>query len=109
MPNGIFEWRRVQTPASANQHLDEWSPDRLDWIRPSLIPELVEPFGGVKFVGWWFVYGNAIEALTGVENLLGTTGYETTRTSSQLSLACEPLIRSEKQYVISGSDPSLMS
>ena len=109
VPNGIFEWRRVQTPASANQHLDEWSPDRLDWIRPSLIPELVEPFGGVKFVGWWFVYGNAIEALTGVENLLGTTGYETTRTSSQLSLACEPLIRSEKQYVISGSDPSLMS
>ena len=60
-------------------------------------------------MGWWFVYGNAIEALTGVENLLGTTGYETTRTSSQLSLACEPLIRSEKQYVISGSDPSLMS
>lgn len=109
VPNGIFEWRRVQTPASANQHLDEWSPDRLNWIRPSLIPELVEPFGGVKFVGWWFIYGNAIEALTGVENLLGTTGYETTRTSLQLSLACEPLIRSEKQYVISGSDPSLMS
>lgn len=108
--NGIWEWRRVQTPASANQHIDEWSPDRLDWIRPSLIPELVEPFGGVKSVGWWFSYGNAIEALTGMENLLGTTGFEATRTSRQLSLACEPLIQSEKQFVISiGSDPSLMS
>lgn len=109
-PNGVDEWRRVQTPATANRHLDEWSPDRLDWIRPSLIPELVEPFGGVQVVGWWFSYGNAVEALTGVENLLGTTGYETTRTSSQLSLACEPLIRSQKRYVISiGSARSPMS
>ena len=110
VPNGAMEWRRVLTPATADRHLDEWSPERLDWIRPSLIPELVEPFGGAQVVGWWFSYGNAVEALTGVENLLGTTGYETTRTSSQLSLACEPLIRSKKQYVISiGSGQALMS
>ena len=109
-PNGVKEWRRVQTPSTANRHVDEWSPDRLDWIRPSLIPELVAPFGGVKVVGWWFSYGNAVEALTGVENLLGITGYETSRTSSQLSLACEPLIRSQKRYVISiGSARSLLS
>lgn len=109
-PNGVKEWRRVQTPSTANRHVDEWSPDRLDWIRPSLIPELVEPFGGAKVVGWWFSYGNAVEALTGVENLLGVTGYEGTRSSSQLGLACEPLIRSKKQYVISiGPSESLMS
>ena len=109
-PNGLNEWRRVQTPATANRHVDEWSPDRLDWIRPSFIPELVKPFGGVKVVGWWFSYGNAVEALTGVENLFGTTGYETMRASSQLSLACEPLIRSQKRYVISmGSARSQMS
>jgi hypothetical protein len=109
-PNGVKEWRRVQTPATADRHLDEWSPERLDWIRPSLIPELVKPFGGVQVVGWWFSYGNAVEALTGVENLLGTTGYETARTQTQLNLACEPLIRSQKRYVISiGSARSLLS
>lgn len=110
VPNGVKEWRRVQTPTSISRHVDEWSPYRLDWIRPSLIPELVEGFGGERNVGWWFSYGNAIEALTGVENLLGTTAYESTRTSTQLSLACEPLIRSHKRYVISiNSGESLMS
>lgn len=110
VPNGVREWRRVQIPSSRPVPVDEWSPYRLGTIRPSLIPELIEPFGGARAVGWWFSYGNAVEALTGVENLLGTTGFEATRTSSQLSLACEPLIRSHKRYVISiASGQTLMS
>jgi hypothetical protein len=100
VPNGVREWRRVQTPQSVDRHLDEWSPERLDWIRPERVLELVAPFGGESEVGWWFSYGNAVELLTGVENLLGTTGWETMRSESQSKLGCEPLLRSPKRYVI---------
>jgi len=101
VPNGVSEWRRVQTPQAVDRHLDEWSPERLDWIRPERVRKLAAPFGGESAVGWWFSYGNAVELLTGLENLLGTTGWETMRSAFQTKLGCEPLLRSPKRYVIS--------
>jgi len=114
-PTSIREWRRLQTPEVAYQDLaewpkiDEWSPERLDWIDPQRVLQLAEQFGGAEKVGWWFSYGNGIEILTGVENLLGVTGWETMRSSSQTRLGCEPLLRSDKRYVISidGADAKL--
>ncbi len=105
-PNGFTEWRRVQIPNSRglNNSEDEWSPERLDWIEPNSVVGLAQQFGGVESVGWWWLYGNGIEALTGIENLLGTTGFETMRSQSMLKLGCEPLLRSRKAFVISGAD-----
>jgi len=101
VPNGLAEWRRVQTPAALDRNTDEWSPERLDWIRPSRVADLAAPYGGSESVGWWFSYGNAIEVLTGIENLLGTTGFETMRSAKQFALACEPLFESKKSFVVS--------
>lgn len=101
VPNGLSEWLRVQSPKLSDQHLDEWSPAQLDWIHPERVVELATPFGGSRSVGWWFSYGNAIESLTGIENLLGTTGFETIRSAKQFALACEPLIESNKRFVVS--------
>lgn len=101
VPNGLMEWQRVQTPNVSEKTEDEWSPKHLDWIQTSKVVELAHEFGGSDEVGWWFSYGNAVEALTGIENLLGVTGFETTRSRTQLSLACEPLKESAKSLVIS--------
>lgn len=105
-PNGLTEWRRVQMPNSRElgKTEDEWSPERLDYISPSSVVVLARQFGGVESVGWWWLYGNGIEALTGVENLLGTTGFETMRSPSMFKLGCEPVLRSRKVFVISGAD-----
>jgi hypothetical protein len=101
VPNGVVEWRRIQTPDALNRHLDEWSPERLDWIDPQRVRQLAEPYGGVEAVGWWFAYGNAIEMLTGIENLLGVTGWETMRSAILGREACSPLLSSDKRFVIS--------
>jgi len=101
VPNGLKEWQRVQTPNQKGKTEDEWSPQRLDWIRTEKVIELANEFGGPKEVGWWFSYGNAMEAVTGIENLLGTTAFEGMRTTRQLSLGCEPLLKTQKAYVIS--------
>lgn len=101
VPYGLKEWQRVQTPNLKGKTEDEWSPQRLDWIRTEKVIELANEFGGPKEVGWWFSYGNAMEAVTGIENLLGTTAFETMRSIRQLSLGCEPLIKTQKAYVIS--------
>lgn len=106
-PNGLREWHRVQSPETAYQDLaewqklDEWSPERLDWINPEGVRQLAFQYGGAAKVGWWFSYGNAIELLTDIENLLGVTGWETMRSESQTRLGCEPILRSSKRYVIS--------
>jgi len=100
-PNGVREWQRIQTPEQLERNLDEWSPAKLDWIRPASVLELAEGFGGSEKVGWWYAYGNAIEILTGVENLLGLSGFENVRSPNQYRLACEPLLKSELSFVIS--------
>jgi len=101
VPNGLKEWQRVQTPNLKGKTEDEWSPQRLDWIRTEKVIELANEFGGPKEVGWWYIYGNAMEAVTGIENLLGTTAFEGIRTIRQRSLGCEPLMKTQKAYVIS--------
>ena len=101
VPNGLKEWQRVQTPNLKGKTEDEWSPQRLDWIRTEKVIELANEFGGPKEVGWWYSYGNAMEAVTGIENLLGTTSFEAMRTIGQLSLGCEPLKKTQRAYVIS--------
>jgi len=102
-PNGLNEWRRVQQPISAQKWTDEWSIQKLDWIQPSEITGLANQVGGVSEVGWWFSHGNAVELLTGVENLLGTSAFEgAVKGKAIRDQACEPLIRSSIQYVITG-------
>ena len=101
VPNGIREWRRILLPSSADRHLDEWSTRKLDFLYPADISRISKLSGGNDNVGWWFSYGNAIEALTGVENLLGISAFEGTRSSTQLRLACEPLRTTTKKFVIS--------
>lgn len=101
VPNGLKEWQRIQTPDRNGNTEDEWSPQLLDWIETEKVIQLANEFGGSKEVGWWFSYGNAMEAVTGIENLLGTNAFETMRTRGQLSLGCEPLMKTQKAYVIS--------
>lgn len=101
VPAGHREWTRIQTPIASEKWADEWSVARLDWIEPSRVVQLTETFGGVKAVGWWYQHGSAIEMLTGIENLLGVTGFETIRSQAMLELACQPLTKSSKQFVIS--------
>jgi hypothetical protein len=100
-PNSLLELRRVQTSEPGYRNLDEWSPERLDWISPEGVRQLAEQYGGAANVGWWFSYGNAIELLTGVENLLGVSGWETMRSNSQSALGCQPILSTDKPYVIS--------
>lgn len=104
VPHGLVEWRRIQTPEASFRNLDEWSPDQLDWIRPAQVKELASPFGGESMVGWWYHHGNTIELLTGIENLLGVTAWETMRSERQARLACEPLVSTRKKYVVSGAE-----
>jgi hypothetical protein len=99
-PNGIRQWNRVQMPTES----DQWHYANFAWIEPAAVVALAEQFGGVESVGWWGPYGNGIEAVTGVENLLGTTGFETMRSQSMFKLGCEPVLRSRKRFVISGAD-----
>jgi len=100
-PNGLTEWRRVQTPVSDQKWTDEWSTERLDWISPSEVVALANEAGGVSQVGWWFSHGNAIELLTGIENLLGTSVFEgAVKGNAIRNQACEPITRSSLRYVI---------
>jgi len=100
-PSGFTEWRRVQTPVSDQKWTDEWSTERLDWIRPSEVVALANEAGGVSQVGWWFSHGNAIELLTGIENLLGTSVFEgAVKGNAIREQACEPVTRSSLRYVI---------
>ena len=100
-PNGLREWRRVQLPVAQTKWVDEWSPHNLDFIDVSMVTSIANSWGGPENVGWWWQHGSAIEILTGVENLVGVTGFETVRSASMLELACDPLVRSKKIYVIS--------
>lgn len=99
-PNGLSEWRRIQTPQVLNRHLDEWSPERFDWITPSAVLAIADSFGGVDEVGWWFSYGHAIEIMTGIENLLGTTSFEHAFRSGTDKQSCRPVLRTYKTLVI---------
>jgi len=100
-PNGFTEWRRVQAPVSDQKWTDEWSTEQLDWIRPSEVVALANEAGGVSQVGWWFSHGNAIELLTGIENLLGTSVFEgAVKGNAIRDQACEPVTRSSLRYVI---------
>lgn len=105
-PNGLTEWRRIQIPNSRDlgNTVNEWSPERFDYIETGSVTALAEQFGGVESVGWWYVNGNGIQAVTGIENLLGTTGFETMRSQSMFKVGCEPILRSRKAFVISGAD-----
>jgi hypothetical protein len=100
-PNGIREWKRVQMPTTAEA--GNWNYLNFNGRRPEMVRALAEQFGGVKSVGWWWLYGNGIEATTGVENLLGTTGFESMRSASMFKLGCEPVLRSRKVFIISGA------
>jgi len=100
-PNSFTEWRRVQAPVSDQKWTDEWSTEQLDWIRPSEAVALANEVGGVSQVGWWFSHGNAIELLTGIENLLGTSVFEgAVKGNAIREQACEPITRSSLRYVI---------
>lgn len=99
-PNGLTEWRRIQTPNTLVRNLDEWSPERFDWITTSGVLKLVAPFGGGDEVGWWFSYGHGIEIMTDVENLLGTTAFEYAFRSGKLQQSCEPLFTTSKSYIV---------
>jgi hypothetical protein len=102
VPNGITEWKRVIFANESERNLDTWSMTKLDWISPKEVVRLSTNFGGPENVGWWFLHGNAVEIATKVENLTGHTGFETMRSKNQLIHGCESLMRSSKQYVITG-------
>lgn len=100
-PYSLTEWRRVQAPVSDEKWTDEWSTEKLDWIHPSKVVALANTVGGVSKVGWWYSHGNAIELLTDIENLLGTSGFEgAVRSKALRNQACEPVTRSSLRYVI---------
>lgn len=101
-PNGVKEWRRVQQPVSNQKWTDEWSVEKLDYIQPSEIVDLASRAGGVSQVGWWGEHGNAIELLTGVENLFGTSVVEAAVRGREIrGQACETVTRSSLRYLIS--------
>ena len=100
VPNGFKEWNRVVLAKSEERNIDTWSSELFDWIPPDEVVKLADTVGGVDVAGWWFLFGNAIEITTGVENLTGHTAFETMRTDSQLRHGCESLEKSAKTYVI---------
>ena len=102
VPNGIKEWERVVFARENERNLDTWSSTKFDWILSEDVIRLSKSVGGPENVGWWFLHGNAIEITTRVENLTGHTGYEAMRSDNQLKHGCESLMRSSKQYVITG-------
>lgn len=101
-PNGLYEWRRLQSP-SGLRVLDEWSPSRLHNIDPSAYLKMARKFDTESKVGWWYSFGNGVQILTDIENLLGVSGYETMRTARQLRLGCEPLLRFDKKIVFASA------
>lgn len=65
------------------------------------IVTLAESVGNVHEVGWWHSHGNAIELLTGIENLFGANSFEAAaQTKAIRNLDCEPLTNSSLRYVI---------
>lgn len=96
-PNGIREWRRVQTPNGVGQ---EWSYMQLYQAQADTSLELADEFGGSKNVGWWFSYGNAMEIVTGIDNLLGVNGFEAMRSKRMLEIGCYPLLETPLRYVM---------
>ena len=102
VPNGIKEWKRVMFASESERNLDTWSTTKFDWISPKDVVRLSMSVGGPENVGWWFPHGNAVEITTKVENITGHTGYEAMRSKNQLTHGCESLMKSSKQYVITG-------
>ncbi len=103
-PNGVKEWQRIQMPLSDHKWVDEWSTRRLDWITIDGVTALANTTGDPSQVGWWFQHGNAIELLTGVENLFGTSIFEgALKSRASRNLACEPVIKSQLRFIITES------
>lgn len=105
-PNGVWEWRRVSSPSyvDSTQNLDEWSPESIDWIQVKDIERIVARFGDNDDFGWWFKDGNAVEILTGIKNLSGTTGFEYSRSPEYLELICRELSITDKRFVITAEE-----
>lgn len=100
-PNATVEWQRVKQPIDDQKWTDEWSEHKLDYIRPEEVVQLADTVGGVSQVGWWYSHGNAIELLTGLENLLGTSVFEgAVKGEAIRRQACEPLNRSTLLYAV---------
>jgi hypothetical protein len=103
-PNGVKEWQRIQMPVSDLKWVDEWSTRRLDYLTIDGVKALANTTGDSSQVGWWFQHGNAIELLTGIENLFGTSGFEgALKSRTSKDLACEPVIKSQLRFIITHS------
>jgi hypothetical protein len=105
-PNGVWEWKRVSSPVYVGntRNLDEWSPESIDWIQVKNIESIVARFGDSEDFGWWYKDGNAIEILTGIKNLSGTTGFEYGRSPEYLKLICRELTSTNKRFVITSQE-----
>lgn len=103
-PNGVKEWQRIQMPLSDLKWVDEWSTRKLDYLTIDGVKALANTTGDSSQVGWWYQHGNAIELLTGIENLFGTSAFEgAVRSRASKDLACEPVIKSELRFIITSS------
>ena len=95
-PSALDEWNRVQIPQTVKHHLDEWSYRQFDFIDVNSVAKLADQYGGISEVGYFGLFGNAVEIATGLENLVGTTGL----LGYPNSVECIPLVASSKQLVI---------
>lgn len=103
-PNGIGEWERVLASSRPTSIFDQWSEHQVDWIRPSDVKLLSESLGGDHKIGWWSSHGNAIELLTGVMNVSGTSAFQIIQSNTTVQkYACDSVVQSGVSHVVTES------
>ena len=86
---------------------DVWSSDQIDFINPADLLKIVDELEINDNVGYFGYMGSSIEIASGIPNMTGGPGFESLGSEAMADLACLPIYRSEKKYVISMMTTSL--
>ena len=105
MGDATHEGWSVSSPMRSKS--DVWSSDQIDFVYPADLLEVVDELEIEGNVGYFGYMGNSIEIASGIPNMTGGPGFESLGSEAMADLACLPIYRSEKKYVISMMTTSL--